>query len=124
MTYTLTLYRRISTALMVAVALALSACSTLPDNISMHEVESFTPVPVSKRSMNEVKVHWEVREDVAEYCAKSMKMGAEQAYLTPPVACASWNKRTQECTIVTGTRTNHVALGHELRHCFEGHFHS
>jgi len=25
--------------------------------------------------------------------------------------------------VVTGPNPNHVVLGHEVRHCFEGHFH-
>ncbi len=90
----------------------------------MEEAEPFTPMPAQRRIMNEVKVRWEVRDDVSDYCAKSMKMGKEQAYLTPPVACAIWSTPNRECTIVTGPRPSHIALGHELRHCFEGHYHS
>ena len=73
--------------------------------------------------MNLIKIKWEVREDVAKFCAKAAHMTPNQAYWSPPVACAVWNVPTKECTIVTGTKTNHAAIGHELRHCFEGHFH-
>lgn len=105
-------------------SLTLTACQTLPGGVSSHELELFTPLTAKQRIMNEVKVRWDVREDVAEHCAKAMKMGPDQAYFTRPLACAIWNRRTQECTIVTGPQTSHLALGHELRHCFEGHFHS
>jgi len=50
-------------------------------------------------------------------------MGREQAYFTPPVACAIWSVPAKECTVVTGPKVTHVALGHEVRHCFEGRFH-
>ena len=102
----------------------ISGCQTLGAGvIPASEFENFTPKTADKRIMKEVNLRWEVREDVAQYCAKSIGMGREQAYITPPVACAVWHVATKECVIVTGTRTTHVALGHEVRHCFEGHFH-
>jgi len=36
-------------------------------------------------------------------------------------ACAKWTSKS--CTIYTAPETSHAILGHELRHCFEGHFH-
>ena len=96
-----------------------TGCNTLP----MEEYAQFSPAIPSKRILNQVRVSWEVRDDVADFCAKAKGMGKEQAFLTPPVACAIWNTPLKECTVVTGTRTSHVALGHEVRHCFEGHFH-
>ena len=100
-------------------AALLMACNTLP----MEEYGDFTPLPAHKRIMNQVKISWEVRDDVADFCAKAKGMGKEQAFLTPPVACAVWHTPRKECTVVTGSTTSHTALGHEIRHCFEGHFH-
>ena len=105
--------------LSMAVATLLSACQTLPAS----EFNAFVPVPAQQRIMNQIKIHWEVRDDVADFCAKAKGMGKEQAFLTPPVACAIWHTPRRECTVVTGTTTTHTALGHEVRHCFEGHFH-
>jgi hypothetical protein len=103
----------------------LTGCLTMGGGvIPSAEYEKFTPRPTEKRIMKEVSLRWEVRDDVAQYCAKSMGMGREQAYITPPVACAVWHVERQECVIVTGKETSHVALGHEVRHCFEGHFHN
>lgn len=103
---------------------ALSGCHSLHlARLPASESLEFEPLPVHQRVMNEVRVRWEVREDVTAYCAKTVGMGWEQANITPPLACASWSAARKECTIVTGTITSHVALGHELRHCFEGHFH-
>jgi hypothetical protein len=97
----------------------LAGCQTLP----AQEYESFEPLSIEKRIMNEVGIRWEVREDVAEVCAQASHMGKEQAYFTPPVACAVWDVRKQKCTVITGAKTTHLALGHEVRHCFEGRFH-
>ena len=80
-------------------------------------------MPAHHRIMNQVRITWEVREDVSPFCGFAARMGREQSYLTPPLGCAIWDILKAECTIVTGPVTSHVALGHELRHCFEGHYH-
>lgn len=87
------------------------------------EFEPFKTLPVEQRIMNEVRVRWEIREDVVSHCAQTVGMGLEQSNMTPPQACAVWNKSRKECTIYTSAVTTHTVLGHELRHCFEGHFH-
>jgi hypothetical protein len=97
----------------------LAACQSLP----RAEYSTFVPMNPNQRIMNQVKIRWEVRDDVAEFCAKAKGMGKEQAFLTPPIACAIWQTARRECTVVTGSSTTHTALGHEIRHCFEGHFH-
>ena len=104
---------------MALCVVGLTGCSSIP----AHEFENFVPVAAAQRVMNQPKISWEVRNDVAAYCARAKGMGQEQAYLTPPVACAIWNTPKNECTLVTGKQVSHVALGHEVRHCFEGHFH-
>ena len=101
----------------------LAGCQTIPGNLPAHEYEPFKPLPVEKRLMNEVRIRWEVREDVVQFCAKAIQMGKEQAYITPPVACAVWDVPKKECIVITGPKPTHVALGHEVRHCFEGRFH-
>ena len=103
----------------------LTGCaSTQGASLPMSELESFTPIPASARDMNDVKVRWEVRQNVAEFCGRAAKITTAQAMFTPPLACAVWNVASKECVIVTGPQVSHVALGHELRHCFEGNFHS
>lgn len=105
--------------------LLLTGCQTMNGGgmLANAEFEKFTPLAKEKRVIEEVKLRWEVRSDVVDFCAKSIGMGREQAYFTPPVACAVWHVAKKECVIITGTQTTHLALGHELRHCFEGHFH-
>jgi hypothetical protein len=111
-------------ALSVSGMVLLAGCQTMGGGmIPAAEYEQFTPKTPDQRIMKEVKLRWELRDDVAQYCAKSIGMGREQSYITPPVACAVWHVAKRECVIVTGTQTSHVALGHEVRHCFEGHFH-
>lgn len=104
-----------------------TGCHTmLHTELPASEYEEFTALPASKRIMNVVHIKWEVREDAAEYCAKTMRdrsPGREQAFAIPPMACAVWYVPQKECTIVTSPKVTHTVLGHEVRHCFEGHFH-
>ncbi len=97
---------------------SLAGCYTLPPT----EYENFAAQAPDKRIMNSVLISWEVRPDAAEYCALILKAtGAAMA--APAVACATWSKKTHRCTIITTPNPNHVVIGHEVRHCFEGHFH-
>ena len=116
--------KRLAIAMSLGLSMVvLTGCQSMGQELPSAEYEKFTPQPLEKRIMKEVKLRWETRDDVAQYCAKSIGMGREQAYFTPPMACAVWHVQRQECVIVTGKETTHMALGHEVRHCFEGHFH-
>jgi hypothetical protein len=109
---------------LAVLALSLSACQTTSGyKVPSAELAPFNARPSNYRIMNQVRISWEVRNDVAHFCAHAKSMGRDQSYLTPPMACAVWDIMKAECTVVTGPVTTHVALGHELRHCFEGHFH-
>lgn len=109
---------------MTALILSLCACQAVSSHqVSGLEFVPFNVMPSNYRIMNQVRINWEVRDDVGHFCSHAKSMGRQQSYLTPPMACAIWDILKAECTIVTGPVTSHVALGHELRHCFEGHFH-
>jgi hypothetical protein len=100
------------------VGAALVGCAGLSET----EYLAFTPVPANARVMNQVKLTWEVRDDVGDYCQKVNTKGSN-LQTVQPIACAVWVKATNECKVVTGPNPNHLVLGHEVRHCFEGHFH-
>lgn len=63
-------------------------------------------------------IRWLVTDDVDAYCRKS---GLTPIFFQKIYGCAFWSYN--ECLIVTDKHTSHKTLGHELRHCFEGHFH-
>ena len=108
----------------LGVLMVLTGCASVQGpTLPMSELESFVPMPHHARVMNDVKVRWEVRENVAEVCGRAAKLSSTQAWITPPLACAMWNVASKECVIITGKKVSHVELGHELRHCFEGNFH-
>jgi len=104
-------------------AILLTGCASNPPSIPLAELDSFIAKPASQRVLNQVKVRWEVRDDVSQACLKNMPHAGAQAVQAAPIACAVWHVPTQECVIITARQVAHVTLGHELRHCFEGHFH-
>ena len=101
----------------------LSSCLSLPDGTPMREIRSFTVPPESIQAISEIRLRWMIREDAGEYCQQQLKRPAASATSPLPLACALWNAKTKECTVVTKPTTTHVIMGHEVHHCFSGHFH-
>ena len=103
---------------MLCLVLFFSGCAAIGEA----EYQAFTPMRSDARLMNQVKLTWEVRSDVGDYCLQAQN---SKGNLNPvkPLACAMWVAASNECKVVTGPNPNHVVLGHEVRHCFEGHFH-
>ena len=99
--------------------MALTACQTFQPP-AVDQVR-FTPAALPKRNIPEPKIKYLVRQDGYEYCARIT--GIPVTPTSRPMACAFWNTRRKECTIVTPVETGYNYLGHELRHCFEGAFH-
>ena len=117
-------FRRLALLASAGVLMVLTGCASMQGpSLPVSELESFIPLPTHARLMNDVKVRWEVRENVVEVCSRAAKISTAQAWMTPPLACAMWNVASKECVIITGKKVSHVELGHELRHCFEGNFH-
>ncbi len=116
-------FKRATLGLCLVVLAGLTGCASVQPSIPLSELDSFTAKPESQRVLNRVRVRWEVRDDVSQVCGQKTGMTAAQTVMASPIACAVWNVPTQECVIITGRQVNHVTLGHELRHCFEGKFH-
>jgi len=81
----------------------------------------FEPLPVEQRVLKEPRVKYLARQDGYEYCSRIT--GIPVSATSRPMACAFWNVRRNECTVVTPQLTGYNYVGHELRHCFEGGFH-
>lgn len=115
--------RKIALFFSVWVMAALTGCASMQASIPMSELDSFTAKTETQRVLNQVRVRWDVRDDASKVCGSKMASLGTQKVAAAPIACAVWNVATKECVIVTGRQVAHVTLGHELRHCFEGHFH-
>ncbi len=81
----------------------------------------FEPLPEDDRIISPVKVKYAVRVDGYEFCSRIT--GVPIRFNSQPMACAFWNVKRRECTIITPPQTGYNYIGHELRHCFEGAFH-
>lgn len=99
----------------------LTGCETTTMRPPEVDTVRFSPREESRRVLPQPKVKFLVRQDGYEYCARIT--GIPVTPTSRPMACAFWNVRRQECTIVTPVTTGYNYLGHELRHCFEGAFH-
>lgn len=99
----------------------LTGCETMTLKPPQVDTVRFTPLATEKRVLAQPKVKYLVRADGFEYCARIT--GIPVTPTSRPMACAFWNVRRKECTIVTPPTTGYNYLGHELRHCFEGAFH-
>jgi hypothetical protein len=81
----------------------------------------FEPLPPEQRMLNEPKVKLLARKDGYEFCSRIT--GIPIGPSSRPMACAFWNVKRRECTVVTPELTGFNYVGHEVRHCFEGAFH-
>lgn len=81
----------------------------------------FEPQPVDQRVLREPRVKYLARKDGYEFCSRIT--GIPVTANSRPMACAFWNVRRSECTVVTPELSGYNYIGHELRHCFEGAFH-
>jgi hypothetical protein len=81
----------------------------------------FEPLPPEQRLINEPKVKLLARKDGYEFCSRIT--GIPIGPSSRPMACAFWNIKRRECTVVTPEVTGFNYVGHEVRHCFEGAFH-
>lgn len=105
----------------IFILLILTGCETMTIQPPQVDTVRFAPMSTEKRVLTEPKIKYLVRADGFEYCARIT--GIPVTPTSRPMACAFWNVRRKECTIVTPLTTGFNYLGHELRHCFEGAFH-
>lgn len=119
-------------ALLLSSLLGLSAAamdlSATPDAALLRRLQPpavdrtlFEPMPVEQRIMQAPRVKYLPRKDGYEFCSRIT--GIPMSLWSRPMACAYWNVRRGECTVVTAEVTTFNYIGHELRHCFEGAFH-
>lgn len=116
-----TLHRFVGWGLLLCGVSLLAGCVTTTMRPPQVDMQRFSPMPESQRVIVQPKLKYLVRKDGYEYCARIT--GIRITPTSRPMACAFWNVRRKECTIVTPMVTGYNYVGHELRHCFEGAFH-
>jgi hypothetical protein len=101
--------------------LALSACQAQSWRPPAEDLVRFEPVPKEKRIFEAPFIKLMVHKDAHEFCFRITGQAINKKQ--KPMACAYWNTRRNECTIVIPAETSTNYIGHELRHCFEGAYH-
>jgi hypothetical protein len=86
------------------------------DRSQVFQRESFVPIPPVARVMAAPQIEHRRMANPQLMC--DITTGARMS-----LACAVWNVKTNVCTIISGPNVPNEVLGHEVRHCFEGHFH-
>ena len=78
-----------------------------------HDLD-FTAKPVHQVK----RVEWIVTDNVDEVCQGFAPLNANRQY----IACTKFNNNS--CIVYTKPNLTLSQLGHEMRHCFEGHWHN
>ena len=97
------------------VAVVLTGCATAPpplSPLSSTDLEFRTQNSYATKAVTVVPV-----DNVSEACRELSPLFHGKNFL----GCAKYNNRS--CTIYVSRTTRLSILGHELRHCFEGHWH-
>ncbi len=90
-----------------------SACAQAQPQAGKHDLD-FTALPVHQVK----RVEWIVTDRVDEVCQGFAPLSANKKY----IACTKFND--QVCIVYTKPNLTLSQLGHEMRHCFEGHWHN
>ena len=67
-------------------------------------------------------IEWRTVKEPLKVCNAESKRLGNNGFAYTVQACAFWTQT--HCTIITGETDNHDSIGHEFRHCFQGHWHS
>jgi hypothetical protein len=102
--------RLLAKSLVLALSVSLSGCV-------IHLVPQEVTLPLGTRTVQVTRV---VVKDVDKTC---QSMGLYVPKGLKSYGCATWNSTLTRCTMYLGQETTHRVKGHELHHCFEGHFH-
>lgn len=100
----------------------LTAMLSLTLNSHAYYEDPHQAFPTSKNMTNQTTVTWEAVDNVQVACEKGSHKRGYGGFNYPVEACSFWNKST--CHVITAKKVNFHTLGHEIRHCFQGAFHS
>jgi hypothetical protein len=101
----------------------LSAALLLPNLAWSYDDNPYTPFDATKKLRETSIITWRTVDDVQKACNNERIKAGGQKFNQAITACAVFYFNNNTCTIITGKKTNMHALGHEVRHCFQGHWH-
>lgn len=78
---------------------------------------------MTRNKTNEFKVIFVQAADVTQACELESKRRGFGGFGIAVDSCAFYNGSMTECTIITPRSANFHTIGHEVRHCLQGHWH-
>ena len=108
----------------VGITLSLGGCSVFTEPVySDFNGDTVWTVTQAPNKPNTVLITWITVEDPDKTCRALGSFNGLKSVQGVIRACAFWSRENKTCTVYTGFRTTLNQLGHETRHCFEGHWH-
>jgi hypothetical protein len=80
-----------------------------------------TPFDTKKNFTNSSTITWVTVDNVQEACEAESRNRGYNGFGVKLLACSFY--KGDQCTIITGKKSNMHQLGHEVRHCFQGSWH-
>ena len=68
-------------------------------------------------------IKWVVTRDVQGSSESEIPKSGIGGFGYPVEACSFWDAGGKSCVIFTSPNTTMHAIGHEMRHCFQGNYH-
>jgi len=104
---------------------ALATLSLLAStSVSAYYEDPHQPFDMTHNQVNQTKITFiQAPGDITKSCDEESKRRGFGGMPYKVDACSFYNGSMSECTIVTGKTTNFHTIGHEVRHCLQGHWH-
>jgi len=78
---------------------------------------------MTNNQSNETKIKFIQARDVTKACDAESRRRGFGGFGIAVDACSFYNAAMTECTIITPLTANFHTIGHEVRHCLQGHWH-
>lgn len=81
---------------------------------------------IAKLNSNKIEVAFITSKDVKTTCEAESKKRGFGGFKKPVEACSFFDTSSfnNKCTVVLPPITNYHMIGHEIRHCMQGNYHS
>ena len=78
---------------------------------------------MTNNQTNNTQIKFIQAANVTQACDAESKCRGFGGFGIAVDACSFYNASMTECTIITGRKANFHTIGHEVRHCLQGHWH-
>jgi hypothetical protein len=98
--------------------------TSFSDNARSYYENPHQQFDMTNNKTNEFKITFIQTTDVQGRCSKEAIRLGKAAFKISIDACSFWTNDMSKCTIITANSANFHTIGHEVRHCLQGNWHS